>query len=51
MNIVDHVSYVGESFGYMPRSGIARLSSIFMSNFLRNLFTLFYYDVLLYNIF
>jgi hypothetical protein len=36
MNIVEHESllYVGESFGYIPRSGIAG-SSGNMSNFLR----------------
>ena len=28
--------HVGESFGYMPRSGIARFSGNAMSNFLRN---------------
>jgi len=39
MNIVEHVSllYVGASFGYMPRSGIAGSSGSTMSNFLRNL--------------
>ena len=38
MNIVEHVFlfYVGASFGYMPRSGIAGLSGSIMSNFLRN---------------
>jgi len=38
MNIVEHVSllYVGASFGYMPRSGIAGSSGSAMSNFLRN---------------
>jgi hypothetical protein len=38
MDIVEHVSllYVGTSFGYMPRSGIAGLSGNTMSNFLRN---------------
>jgi hypothetical protein len=38
MNIVEHVSllYVGESFGYMPSSGIAVSSDSTMSNFLRN---------------
>ena len=39
VNIVEHVSliYVGTSFGYMPRSGIAgSSSSSTMSNFLRN---------------
>ena len=37
MNIVEHVSllYMGEYFGYMPRSGIAGSSGITMSNFLR----------------
>jgi hypothetical protein len=38
MNIVEHASllYVGASFGYMPRSGIAGSSGNTMSNFLRN---------------
>jgi hypothetical protein len=38
MNIVEHVSllYVGASFGYMPRGGIARSSGNTLSNFLRN---------------
>ena len=38
MNIVEHVSLlnVGESSGYMLRSGIAGSSSSTMSNFLRN---------------
>ena len=38
MNIMAHVSllYVGASFGYMPRSGIAGSSGNTMSNFLRN---------------
>ena len=38
MIIVQHVSllYVGESFGYMPSSGIAVSSDSTMSNFLRN---------------
>ena len=38
MNIVEHVSllYVGASFGFMPRSGIAGSSGSAMSNFLRN---------------
>ena len=38
MNIVEHVSllYVGASFGYMPRSDIAKSSGHTMSNFLRN---------------
>jgi hypothetical protein len=38
MNIVEHVSllYVGESFGYMPRSGIVGSLGNTMSNFLRN---------------
>jgi hypothetical protein len=37
MNIVEHVPlfYVGESFGYMPRSGIAGSAGNTMSNFLR----------------
>ena len=37
MNIVEHVSllYVGEPFGYMPRSGIAVSSGNSMSSFLR----------------
>jgi len=41
MNIMEHVSLlnVGESFGYMPRRGIAGSSSSSMSNFLRNLQT------------
>jgi len=41
MNIVEHVSllYVGASFGYMPKSGIAGSSDSAMSNFLRNLQT------------
>jgi len=39
MNIVGHESllYVGASFGYMPRRGIAGSSGSGMSNFLRNL--------------
>jgi len=39
MNIVGHVSllYVGASFGYVPRSGIAGSSGNTMSTFLRNL--------------
>jgi len=39
MNIVEHVSllYVGASFGYMPKRGIAGSSGGSMSNFLRNL--------------
>jgi hypothetical protein len=38
INIVEHVSllYVGTSFGYMPRSGIAGSSGNTISNFLRN---------------
>ena len=38
INIVEHVSllYVRESFGYMPRSGIAESSGNTMSNFPRN---------------
>jgi hypothetical protein len=38
MNIVEHVSllYVGASFGYMPRSGVAESSGSTMSNFLRS---------------
>jgi hypothetical protein len=38
INIVEHVSllYVRESFGYMPRSGIAGSSGSIMSNFLQN---------------
>jgi hypothetical protein len=38
MEIVEHVSLlqVGESFRYMPRSGIAGSSGSTMSNFLRN---------------
>jgi len=38
MNIVDHVYllYVGVSFGYRPRSGIAVSSGKIMFNFLRN---------------
>jgi len=41
MNIVEHVSllFVGASFGYMPRRGIAGSSGITMYNFLRNLQT------------
>jgi len=41
MNIVEHVSllYVGASFGYMPRRGIAGSSRSTMFNFLRNLQT------------
>ena len=37
MNIVEHVFllYVGESFGYMPRSGIAGSSGSTMSNYLK----------------
>jgi hypothetical protein len=38
MNIVEHVSllHVGESSGYIPRSGIAEPPGSTMSNFLRN---------------
>jgi hypothetical protein len=38
MNIVEHVSllFVGESFRYMPRSGIAGSSGNTMFNYLRN---------------
>jgi hypothetical protein len=38
MNIVEHVSmlYIGASFGYMPRSGMAGSSGSTMSNFGRN---------------
>jgi hypothetical protein len=38
MNIVEHVSflYFGESFGYMPKRGIALSSGSTMSNFLGN---------------
>ena len=38
MNIVEHMSllYVGVSFGYMPRSGIAGSSGNTISNFLRH---------------
>jgi len=41
MNIVEHVSlfYVGASFGYMPKRGIAGSSGSSMSNFLRKLQT------------
>jgi len=41
MNIVEHVSllYVGTSFGYMLKRGIAGSSGSSMSNFLRNLQT------------
>jgi len=41
MNIVEHVSllYVGASFGYMAKRGIAVSSGSSMSNFLRNLQT------------
>jgi len=39
INIVEHMSllYVGASFRYMPRSGIAGPSGSTVSNFLRNL--------------
>ena len=38
INIVEHVAllYVGASFGYVPRSGIAGYSGNTISNFLRN---------------
>jgi len=41
INSVDHMClfYVGVSFGYMPRTGIAVCSDSRMSNFLRNLQT------------
>jgi len=41
MNMVEHVYllYVGASFGYMPRSGIAESAGNGMSNFLRKLQT------------
>ena len=41
MNIVGHVSllYVGASFGYMPRNGIAGFSGSTISNFFKNLQT------------
>jgi len=41
MHIVEHVSllYVGASFGYMLKRGIAGSSGSSMSNFLRNLQT------------
>jgi len=44
VNIVEHVSflYVGASFGYMPKRGIAGTSGSSMSNFLRNLQTDFH---------
>jgi len=40
-HIVEHVSflYVGASFGYMPKRGIAGSLGSSMSNFLRNLQT------------
>jgi len=43
MNIMEHVSllYVGFSFGYMTRRGLAGSSGSGMSNFLRNLQTYF----------
>jgi len=43
MNIVEHVSmlYVGASFGYMLRRGIAESPCSAMSNFLRNFQTNF----------
>ena len=46
MNIVEHVSllYVGESFGYILRSGIAGSSDSIMSNFLRDCHTNFQSD-------
>jgi hypothetical protein len=39
MNIVEHVPiwHGGAFFGYIPKSGIAEFSGIFISNFLRNL--------------
>ena len=38
MNTMEHVSllYVGASFGYMPKSGIAGSSLKTVSNYLRN---------------
>ena len=38
MNIMEHVSllHAGESFGYMPKRGIAGSSGSVMSSFLRN---------------
>jgi len=41
MTIVEHLSllYIGASFGYMPRRGIAGSTGSSMSNFLRNLQT------------
>jgi len=41
MNMVEHefLLYVGASFGYMPKRGIAGSSGSYMSNFLRNLQT------------
>jgi len=41
MNMVEHVSwlFVGASFGYMPKRGIAGSSGYAMSNFLRELQT------------
>jgi hypothetical protein len=46
MNIVEHVSllYVGASFGYILRSGIAGSSDSIMSNFLRDCHTNFQSD-------
>jgi hypothetical protein len=40
MNIVEHVSllYVGASFGYILRKGVAGSSGNSMTNFLRNLY-------------
>jgi hypothetical protein len=44
MNIVEHVFYVGESSGYLPRSGIAVSSGSTKSNFLRKCQTDFQSD-------